>query len=66
MLPLGFYEDEVAHRFGWRKRGGEEVPQSDFSFKLTAKVVANGGSTGYLAEVTPETVGDGGGNSQSR
>lgn len=34
------------------------VPHSDFSFKLLAKVVANRGSTGYLAEVTPERMGD--------
>lgn len=58
LFCTGFFDDEVLNRFGWKKKDGEKVLYSDFTFKLLAKVVGKGGSTGYLAEVTPEKIGD--------
>lgn len=46
----------------------QKQPYSDFNFTLTTKVIGKQGSTGYLAEVKPETIGDGndGDGAQSR
>ena len=50
----------------WMEEEGGEVPHSDFNFHLLAKVVAGQGSTGYLAEVTPEKMGHGEEGTSSR
>lgn len=55
---IGYYEDEVKHIFGTNKKEVKR-PLSNFSFKFVKKVVSvHSASTGFLVEVTPETVGD--------
>lgn len=55
----GFFEDEERHVFGTFKKDWKR-PLSNFTFQFVTKVVAtSASSTGYVVEVTPESITSG-------
>ena len=63
--PVGFYEDEESHNFGTVKKG-VQCPLSNFTFMFETKIVAtNANSTGFIVEVTPESIGGESSDSES-
>ena len=62
---VGFFEDAQRHTFGTVKKG-QQRPLSNFTFKFVMKVVAsNASSTGFIVEVTPESMGADSSSSES-